>query len=104
VAGDWAENVVNKIKRGMLRGLSVRGLMLTNRSPSGVKKIGHLDLAEISVTAVPVQSGALFSVASKAIEAAEDTTAADLEALAEHTRRLHARRSMVGASSQPEKG
>jgi HK97 family phage prohead protease len=88
--GSWAEDIVNKIRRGMLRGLSVRGLSLVRD-----KKISYIDLAEVSVTSVPAQPGALFAVATKSIEAAEDSTAADLEALAVRANRL--RRELDGA-------
>lgn len=73
-AGSWAEDVVGKIKRGMMKGLSVRGLSkikMTNEGP----RIGTIDLAEISVTPVPVQPGALFAVAQKSFEAAADELA-----------------------------
>lgn len=74
-AGSWAEDVVDKIKRGMMKGLSVRGLSkvkMTNNGP----RIGTIDLAEISVTPVPVQPGALFAVAQKSLAAAADDLAA----------------------------
>lgn len=70
-AGSWAEDVVSKIKRGMMKGLSVRGLSKIKITPEG-PRIGTIDLAEISVTPVPVQPGALFAVAQKSFEAAAD--------------------------------
>lgn len=78
-AGTWAEDVVDKVKRGMMKGLSVRGLSRVTVTKNG-PRIGTIDLAEISVTPVPVQPGALFAVAQKSFEAAsEDIASGEIE-------------------------
>lgn len=59
---EWAKDSVNKIQRGMKKGLSVRGLVKISQG-----MISALDLAEVSVTPVPVQPGALFAVSSKSL-------------------------------------
>jgi hypothetical protein len=74
-AGTWAEDVVDKVKRGMMKGLSVRGMSKVTITSDG-PRIGTIDLAEISVTPVPVQPGALFAVAQKSFAAAEEDIAA----------------------------
>lgn len=73
-AKTWAEDAVDKIKRGMKKGLSVRGLSKVTMTAGG-PRIADIDLAEISVTPVPVQPGALFAVAEKSLAFAdgEDT-------------------------------
>lgn len=77
-AGSWAEDAVDKIKRGMMKGLSVRGLSRVKMTPKG-PRIAGIDLAEISVTPVPVQPGALFAVAEKSLAyAADPEDAADI--------------------------
>jgi HK97 family phage prohead protease len=70
-AGTWSEDAVDKIKRGMMRGLSVRGLSRVKMTANG-PRIAGIDLAEISVTPVPVQPGALFAVAEKSLAYAAD--------------------------------
>jgi len=84
-AGSWAEDVVGKIKRGMMKGLSVRGLSKIKMTSEG-PRIGTIDLAEISVTPVPVQPGALFAVAQKSFEAAaEELGTGSIEAVEDET-------------------
>ena len=72
-AGSHLEHDVNQIRRGMKRGLSVRGL-----SKVSGNKIGYIDLAEVSVTPVPMQPGALFRVAEKSLAYADDPQGSDL--------------------------
>jgi HK97 family phage prohead protease len=84
-AGTWAEDVVDKVRRGMMKGLSVRGLSRVTITKNG-PRIGTIDLAEISVTPVPVQPGALFAVAQKSFEAAaEDIAAGEIEEVSDET-------------------
>lgn len=84
-AGTWAEDVVDKVKRGMMKGLSVRGLSKVKMTANG-PRIGTIDLAEISVTPVPVQPGALFAVAQKSFAAVEeDLAAGQIEAVEDET-------------------
>lgn len=68
---EWAKESVSKIKRGMKKGLSVRGLSRARMTAEG-PRISSIDLAEISVTPVPVQPGALFSVATKSLAFADN--------------------------------
>lgn len=83
--GTWAEDVVDKVKRGMMKGLSVRGMSKITMTPDG-PRIGTIDLAEISVTPVPVQPGALFAVAQKSFAAAEqDLASGSIETVEDET-------------------
>jgi HK97 family phage prohead protease len=66
-AWDGAKGKIELIRRGMMKGLSVRGHSWGRMTPSG-PEIGHIDLAEISITPVPVQPGALFAVTQKSLE------------------------------------
>lgn len=61
-------DIVDKIKRGIIRGLSVGGRMKKN--PNGM--IDSIDLREISVTPLPVNPRTLFAVAQKAFAAEDD--------------------------------
>lgn len=70
-AWDGAKGKIEMIRRGMMKGLSVRGHSWGRMGPDG-PEIGHIDLAEISVTPVPVQPGALFAVTQKSLEYAAD--------------------------------
>jgi HK97 family phage prohead protease len=74
-AWDGAKGKVEMIRRGVMKGLSVRGHSWGRMGPDG-PEIGKIDLAEISVTPVPVQPGALFTVTKKAMDYAVDPTAA----------------------------
>jgi HK97 family phage prohead protease len=70
-AFEGAKGKVELIRRGMMKGLSVRGHSWGRMTPNG-PEIGHIDLAEISITPVPVQPGALFAVTKKSLEYAAD--------------------------------
>lgn len=70
--GSWAEDVVNKIKRGTIRGFSVGGIFKRRlNEKSGRPSIFKCDLAEISVTPFPVNPRTMFAVAGKAFEGVE---------------------------------
>lgn len=76
-------DVYNKVKRGMMRGLSVYGTCTRERAADGRVRIVDVDLQEISVTPQQYGPNALLSVAAKAFpddfaEAADD--AAELRA------------------------
>lgn len=64
--GSWAEDVVRKIRKGTIKGLSVGGLFKRRRGPDGRPRIFDADLAEISVTPLPVNPRTLMAVAAKA--------------------------------------
>lgn len=66
--GSWAEDVVNKIKKGTIKGLSVGGLFKRRRGADGKARIFDADLAEISITPMPVNPRTLGAVAAKAFE------------------------------------
>lgn len=73
-AGSWAEDVVRKITRGTIKGLSVRGKMfrpngsLAQSRFDGGGRVNRVDLYEISTTPLPVEPGSLFAVTAKAFE------------------------------------
>jgi HK97 family phage prohead protease len=56
-------DVYEKIKRGVIRGLSIGGIFKTDRGG----RIYSADIVEISATATPVQPGARFVVTGKAL-------------------------------------
>lgn len=75
-AWEGAPGKLELIRRGVMKGLSVRGHSWGRMGQSG-PEIGHIDLAEISVTPTPVQPGALFAVTKKSMDyAVEGPTAA----------------------------
>jgi HK97 family phage prohead protease len=67
-AGSWAEDVVHKIKKGTIKGLSVGGLFKRRKGADGKPRIFEADLAEISVTPLPVNPRTIGAVAAKAFE------------------------------------
>ena len=69
-----------KIRRGMMRGLSVRGFFRKRSGPGGTR-IHEADLAEISVTPIPVNPRTLFEVAQKAFDEADEDLEAEAAAL-----------------------
>lgn len=71
-------DVYNKVKRGMMRGLSVYGTCTRERRPDGSVAIVGVDLQEISVTPQQYGPNALLEVASKAFP--EDFGSAELTA------------------------
>lgn len=58
-------DVYNKVKSGTIKGFSVGGIFRRKMTPAGVR-IHDADIAEISVTPVPMEPGSLFAVAGKA--------------------------------------
>jgi HK97 family phage prohead protease len=66
--GSWAEDVVRKIKKGTIKGLSVGGIFKRRMGADGRPRIFDADLAEISVTPLPVNPRTLMGVAQKAFE------------------------------------
>lgn len=73
-------DIYNKIKRGMIRGLSVSGRAFRKMTPSG-PRIAKIDLTETSVTPVPVGPRALFGVAQKAFPTDFDDEIEDPDAV-----------------------
>lgn len=71
----------NKIKRGFMKGLSVRGLFKKRRGG----RIFEADLAEISVTPLPINPRTLFTVAAKAFGEEEfEVSEADRQAIRDY--------------------
>lgn len=60
-------DVYNKVKSGTIKGFSVGGIFRRKMTPAGMR-IHSTDIAEISVTPVPMEAGSLFSVAGKAFD------------------------------------
>ena len=91
-SGSWAEDIVNKVKSGTIRGLSVRGKFRRRPNPNGgVAKIYEAGLREISVTPLPVNPRTMFAVAAKAFEdSPEDLSAERLAGLQGSVDRLDA--------------
>lgn len=58
-------DIYNKVKRGMMKGVSVRGFFKRRQTPAG-PRIYQADIAEISMTPFPVNPRALVAVAAKA--------------------------------------
>jgi len=58
-------DVYNKVKSGTIKGFSVGGIFRRKMTPAG-PRIHDADIAEISVTPVPMEPGSLFAVAGKA--------------------------------------
>ena len=80
--GSWAEDVVSKIKRGTIRGLSVAGKFRRRRGPDGRIRIYEAGLREISCTPLPVHPRTVFAVTAKAFtETPEDDTAEQIAGL-----------------------
>lgn len=75
--GSWAEDIVNKVKRGTIRGLSVRGKFRRRIGADGIPRIHEAGLREISVTPLPVNPRTMFAVAAKAFDDDPDSSAAE---------------------------
>lgn len=75
-------DVWNKVKSGTIKGFSVGGIFRRKMTPAGVR-IHEADVAEISVTPVPMEPGSLFALAGKAFgnDAADEEAFAALTAL-----------------------
>lgn len=73
-------DVYNKVKSGTIKGFSVGGIFKRKMTPKG-PRIHEADVAEISVTPVPMEPGSLFALAGKAF-GTEEELEAELAALA----------------------
>lgn len=70
-AGSWAEDVYNKIKSGTIKAFSVGGIFRRKLTENG-PRIHDVDIAEWSVTPVPINPRTTFNVvAGKAFESEE---------------------------------
>lgn len=78
--GTNAADIFNKVKSGTIKGFSVGGIFKKRMTPAG-PRIHKVDIAEISVTPLPMEPGSLFAVAGKAFgtesELEESITALD---------------------------
>lgn len=63
--GTNAADIFNKVKSGTIKGFSVGGIFKKRMTPAG-PRIHKVDIAEISVTPLPMEPGSLFAVAGKA--------------------------------------
>lgn len=79
-------DIYNKIKRGMMKGVSVFGQCKREMTPNGMR-IVDTDLQEISITPMPIGPNTLIGVAQKAFPA--DFTEAALSAEEEADLRKH---------------
>lgn len=71
-AGSWAEDVVNKIRKGTIRGLSVAGKFRRHLTPAGWRIYGAR-LRELSATPYAISpETSIVSVAAKAFEEQEE--------------------------------
>lgn len=68
-------DVWNKVKSGTIKGFSVGGIFKRKMTPHG-PRIYNADVAEISVTPVPMEPGSLFALAGKAFGVEPDLDAA----------------------------
>lgn len=64
-------DVWNKVKSGTIKGFSVGGIFQRRMTPAG-PRIHTADVAEISVTPVPMEPGSLFALAGKAFGSEEN--------------------------------
>lgn len=75
--GSPLADIYNKIKRGMMKGVSVFGTAIREMTPDG-PRIVDTDLQEISITPMPVGPNALIGVAQKAFPEDFDCGCGDL--------------------------
>lgn len=68
-------DVYNKVKSGTIRGFSVGGIFKRKLVQGKGVRIHKADVAEISVTPVPMEPGSLFALAGKAFGTDEDLDA-----------------------------
>ena len=66
-AGSWAEDIYNRILVGDLKAFSVGGKWHRREGPDGRPRIWKADMAELSITPLPVNPSTLFEVAGKAL-------------------------------------
>lgn len=91
-------DVYNKVKSGTIKGFSVGGIFKRRMTPHG-PRIHTADIAEISVTPVPMEPGSLFALAGKAFG-----TDPDLEAqLAQLTTIVDELEELAGKAVSAEK-
>ena len=67
--GSWAEDVYNKIRSGVIRSFSVGGLFKRRPGPDGTMRIHQADVAELSVTPLPVNPRTQFNLSPLAAAA-----------------------------------
>lgn len=84
-------DVYNKVKSGTIKGFSVGGIFKRKQTPRG-PRIHTADIAEISVTPLPMEPGSLFALAGKAFG-----TEPDLEEAARMLQQLDALGSVLNS-------
>ena len=91
-------DVYNKVKSGTIKGFSVGGIFRRKMTPHG-PRIHSADVAEISVTPVPMEPGSLFALAGKAFGNDFDTE----QALAALTSLVDTLEDVTGKAMSAEK-
>lgn len=85
--GTELADVFRKVRSGTIKGFSIGGRFKRIQTPNG-PRVYTAEIVEISVTPLPVEPGALFTVSGKAITA--DPMAEQIEAFSEALDRLGA--------------
>lgn len=85
-AGTPLADVTNKIRSGIIRGFSIGGKFHRHMTPRGMR-IHTADIAELSMTPLPINPRTLATVAGKAFGDEED---ADLKSVTERLEKLEA--------------
>lgn len=62
---EWAVDIYDRLKRGLLKGLSAKGMFTKQLLPTGGARIRDVDLFEISASPVPVGAGATIEVVAQ---------------------------------------
>lgn len=78
--GTNAADIFRKVKSGTIKGFSVGGIFKKRMTPSG-PRIHTVDIAEISITPLPMEPGSLFEVAGKAFGGAMEAEQKQIDAL-----------------------
>jgi len=78
-------DVYTKVKKGVIKGFSVGGKFYRRIGQDGRRRIHRADIAELSVTPLPINGGSLFALAGKAFGENDelDELQARLEAVAD---------------------
>lgn len=75
--GTTLADVYNKIKSGVIRGFSIGGVFHRREGPDGKPRIHTAEVAELSVTPMPINPRTLLDVAGKAFGEDPDLEAAE---------------------------
>jgi len=99
--GTPTADIIRKVQSGTIRGMSVGGRFHRRKGPDGKPRIYRAEIAELSLTPMPVNPRTLLAVAGKAFEddrlESDDPNAVDLKGLHERLSRLSEAFDRVGA-------